>query len=301
MSDKRHGWRTAGWIVFAALTLASADARAVEGSASFNPDTVATDPTLAAKLPEHIAKAGVLTVGSDTSYAPWEYISATDGQTPEGIDVDLAKALAKTLGVRLDFQTADFNAILPALGPKYDLGISAFSITNKRMEVVNFVSYTKSGNLWAVKAGNPAGFDIGNICGRTVAVQSGSYHEGAIQKESKDCVAAGKAAVEIIPFSRQTEALTRVVAGGADATLSGSATIGYAVKQSNGQLDIAGAMGEFGLNGIAIAKTDTALTELVAEVMNKLIKDGTYGRIYAAWGVDTSTVAAAEINPKAAE
>lgn len=293
--------RTAVRVAFAAWAMASVGVAAAAEPSGFDPDTVATDPALAAKLPEHIAKAGVLVIGADTSYAPWEYISEKDGQTPEGIDVDIAKAMAKTLGVKLDFQTAQFDAILPALGAKYDLGISAFSITNERMQAVNFVSYFQSGSLWAVKAGNPAGFDAKDICGRVIAIQSGSFHEELIRQESEACVAAGKKAIEMVPFSAQTEALTRVAAGGADATVSGSSTIGYAAKQSDGRLETlrpTGALGEFGLNGIAIAKKDTALTDLVAETTNKLIKDGVYKQIFAAWGVDDSAIPLAEINPK---
>ncbi len=70
---------------------------------NFNPDTIKTDSALAEKLPETIKKAGVLTAGSETAYAPWEYISEIDGKTVIGIDVDLGGAIAKTLGVKIEF------------------------------------------------------------------------------------------------------------------------------------------------------------------------------------------------------
>lgn len=305
MTNTRNIARTAAlWTAFAALMLTPLGSAAAEEMPTFNPDSVQTDPALAAKLPEHITKAGVLTIGSDTAYAPWEYLSEKDGQTPEGIDVDIAKAMAKLLGLKLDFQTSAFDAILPALGAKYDLGVSAFSITNERMNAVNFVSYSQSGSLWAVKSGNPSGFDAKDVCGRLIAIQSGTYHEEIVKKDSEACVAAGKKAIELLPFATQTEALTRVAAGGADATVSGSSTIGYAAKQSNGQLQTlkgSGTLGETGPNGIAIAKKDTALTELTAEVLNKLIKDGTYGKILDMWGVGDEAVAVAEINPKVSD
>ena len=288
-------------MTFTSLTMIPFDVAFAGDMAKFDSSTIQTDAALAAKLPENISKAGVLVIGSDTAYAPWEYISETDGKTVEGIDVDIAEAMAKTLGVKVDFQTSAFDAILPALGAKYDLGISAFSVTNERMGAVNFVSYSQSGSLWAVKAGNPTKFDAKDICGRIIALQSSSYEEGLVQKESEACVAAGKKAIEMLPFAAQTEALTRVAAGGADATVSGSSTIGYAAKQSNGQLETlmtAGMLGGYGLNGIAIAKKDMVLTELMAEVTNRLIKDGTIGKIYDMWGVGDSAIPVAEINPK---
>ena len=108
---------------------------------SYDTSSIKVEEVLAARLPEKTKSAGVLTIGSDTAYAPWEFLSEKDGQTPEGIDVDIANAIGKKLGVKIDFQTSAFEAILPALGTKFDLGVSAFSVTNERMKAVNFISY----------------------------------------------------------------------------------------------------------------------------------------------------------------
>jgi len=267
----------------------------------FDTSGIKTDPALAARLPEKIKTAGVITIGSDTAYAPWEYLSEKDGQTPEGIDVDIANAIGRKLGVKIDFQTSAFDAILPALGTKFDLGISAFTISNERMKVVNFVSYFDSGSLWAVKAGNPTKFDSADYCGRKIAIQSGSWHEGVVGEVDKACTAAGKPEMEILPFATQTEALTRVAAGGADATVSGSSTMGYAVKQSNGALETMeaaeGVLKERGPNGIAVAKADTELTQLVADTVNQLIAEGSYQALFDHWGVGMEVVKTAQVNP----
>jgi polar amino acid transport system substrate-binding protein len=278
------------------LTVTTTAALAVVPPA-FDPSTVSTDPALKAKLPPSIAKAGVLTVGSDTSYAPWEFLSETDGQTPEGIDVDLANALARKLGVGVKFESSQFDAILPAIGSKYDLGISAFTISKERYDAVNLVSYTRGGSNWAVKSGNPTKFDPKNVCGRRIAIQSGTSQEKAVQKMSDECVAKGKRPVEFVPLARQTDATTRVAAGAVDATYSGTATLGYAVKMSDGRLEIIGKIEDAVLNGIAIGKSDKALTALVADGMNGLVADGTYKRILEKWGIENAAVPKAEINP----
>ncbi|WP_374306527.1 ABC transporter substrate-binding protein [Dongia sp.] len=266
----------------------------------FDTSGIAVNPDLAARVPARIREAGVLTIGSDTAYAPWEYLSEADGQTPEGIDVDIAKAIGRKLRIKIDFQTAAFDAIIPALGKKYDLGISAFSITNERMKVVNFVNYFVSTSLWAVKAGNPTGFDSKDICGTNLAMQSGTWHEETVVKIKEECTAAGKAAINILPFGLQTEALTRVAAGGADATVSGDSQIALAVKHSEGTLETMpafGVLGESGPNGIAVAKADMELTQLISDTMNDLLADGTYAKLMAEWGL-TVTIKEANINPK---
>lgn len=286
----------------AALALLAALGLVQPASAEgFDTSAIKTDEALAARLPERIKTAGVITIGSDTAYAPWEYLSEADGQTPVGIDVDIANAIGRKLGVKIDYRTSAFDAILPALGTKFDLGISAFSITNERMKAVNFVSYFDSGSLWAVKAGNPAKFDPADYCGRKIALVTGAWEETVVAEENKACKASGKAEIEMLPFATQNEAFTRVAAGGADATVTGSSTVGYAVNQSNGRLETMKApVGEFserGSNGIAVAKADMELTQLVADTVNRLIADGTYQALFDHWGVGMEVVTKAEVNP----
>ncbi|MBX9456894.1 MAG: ABC transporter substrate-binding protein [Rhizobium sp.] len=267
----------------------------------FDTSGVQVDQSLAARLPGKIKAAGVITIGSDTAYAPWEYLSEADGQTPVGIDVDIAHAIGAKLGVKIDYQTSAFDAILPALGSKFDLGISAFTITNERMKAVNFVSYFDSGSLWTVKAGNPAKFDPADYCGRKIALVTGAWEETVVAEENEACKTAGKPEIEVLPFATQTEALTRVAAGGADATVTGSSTMGYAVKQSNGRLETMvapkGKFSERGANGIAVAKADMELTQLIADTVNQLIADGTYQALFDHWGVGMEVVKKAEVNP----
>ena len=71
--------------------------------------------SIAALVPREIADRGTLVVGSDTTYAPAEYMDV-DGVTPVGYDVDLAKAIAVVLGLEADVRTADFSSIIPEVG-----------------------------------------------------------------------------------------------------------------------------------------------------------------------------------------
>lgn len=298
MLDKRNLIRGASLFV-----LAAACAAAPAYAQSFDTSTIEVDEALAARVPADIREAGVLVGGSDNSYAPWEYLAGADGQTPEGIDIDLMNALTAKLGLTYESRTADFSSILPALGTNYDVGVSAFSITNERMEVVNFVTYANTGSEWVIKAGNPDGFDPADYCGKTIAVQSGTWHEEQLLPISEQCVADGKPALELLPFSLQTEAMTRVAAGGAVATVSGAATGGYAVSQSNGTLEAISApegdvFAETAPVGIAVTKADTELTQLIADTLNAMIADGTYQAVLDHWGVGSMALEEAVINPE---
>jgi len=269
---------------------------------AFDTSGIAVDEALSARVPAKIREAGVLIGGSDNSYAPWEYLAGEDGQTPEGIDIDLMKALTAKLDLTYESRTADFSSILPALGTNYDVGVSAFSITNERMQVVNFITYANTGSEWGIKTGNPTGFDPADYCGRIIAVQSGTWHEEQLTTYNEQCVAAGKPAAELLPFALQTEAITRVAAGGADATISGDSTIGYAAKQSNGTIETLpapdGVFAERAPVGIAVTKADMELTQLIADTLNAMIDDGTYQAVLDHWGVGSLALEEAVINPE---
>ncbi|MDQ4504003.1 ABC transporter substrate-binding protein [Sinomonas sp. ASV322] len=265
---------------------------------TFDPSTVKKDDSLASQVPAAIKSRGTLMVGSDTTYAPAEFLGGPDNHTPMGYDVDLAKAIGAKLGLKVDVQTAEFAGILPALGPKYDLGVSSFLITKKRLAAVNFVGYFDSGTLWAVQKGNPKKFSLDDVCGKTIGVETGTVQEEPDLKDRNDkCVKAGKSPINVVSLKSQTDITTRLVNGTLDAMVSDSPTIGYAAQQTNGAVEKLGDTYNSGPGGIAIAKDDPALANLVAQALNKLIDDGTYKKILSTWNVADGAVPKAEVNP----
>src|SRR4051794_8106176 len=77
------------------------------------------DKEAAALVPQAIKDKGTLTVGSDASYAPSEFLGG-DGKTIEGFDVDLFTAVAKKLGLKVNFVNAKFDSIITGVqGAKY--------------------------------------------------------------------------------------------------------------------------------------------------------------------------------------
>ncbi|MDQ0849107.1 polar amino acid transport system substrate-binding protein [Arthrobacter sp. B3I9] len=268
--------------------------------ASFDPATVQKDDSLAAMVPAAIKSKGTLTVGSDTSYAPAEFLG-NDGQTPVGYDVDLAKAIGATLGLKVQVQTAEFTGILPALGPKYDIGMSSFTINNERLGAVNMVSYFKAGTTWAVQKGNPKKFSLDDVCGKSIGVQTGTVQEDPdLSDRNKKCAAEGKKPIDIVTLKNQTDVTTRLVNGSIDAMAADSPIIGYALTQTNGQLEKLGDVYDAAPQGIAVAKSDTALADVIQKTVTKLIEDGSYKKILEGWGNAEGAITKSEVNPAAA-
>ena len=261
---------------------------------------VKKDDAIAKMLPDYVTKDGKLTIGMDTSYAPAEFLAA-DGKTPVGFDVDIAKALAGVFGLEADPETANFDSIIPAVGAKYDIGISSFTVTKERLEAVDFVSHFNAGSAWAVKKGNPNKVDTSDLCGKKVAVQTATMQETEANKIAKQCEADGKDKLEVISSKLQTDVTTNVVTGKADVFYADSPVAGYAIAQTDGQLEMLGKVEGVAPEGIVIKKGDSQMDEAVQKAVQKLIDDGTYLKILKYWGVEDGAIETSEINTPGAE
>ena len=261
---------------------------------------VKKDDAIAKMLPDYVTKDGKLTIGMDTSYAPAEFLAA-DGKTPVGFDVDIAKALAGVFGLEADPETANFDSIIPAVGAKYDIGISSFTVTKERLEAVDFVSHFNAGSAWAVKKGNPNKVDTSDLCGKKVAVQTATMQETEANKIAKQCEADGKDKLEVISSKLQTDVTTNVVTGKAAVFYADSPVAGYAIAQTDGQLEMLGKVEGVAPEGIVIKKGDSQMDEAVQKAVQKLIDDGTYLKILKYWGVEDGAIETSEINTPGAE
>lgn len=266
--------------------------------AAFDVSGIKKDPAIAAKVPASVAQDGKLTVGMETTYAPGEFMDE-DGKTPIGYDVDLSKAIAKVMGLKAEMVSASFDSIIPAIGTKYDAGLSSFTITKERMGSVDFVTSFKAGTAFAVKKGNPSKIKADDMCGVKVGVQTGTIEEQeATDTLSAQCKAKGKKPVDVQSYKQQTDAATAVITGKVDVFYADSQVTGYAIKQTSGQLEQLGKDTDIVLQGIALKKGDTAMTEATQEALQKLIDDGVYAKILKNWGVQSGAVDKAEINPE---
>lgn len=116
---------------------------------------------------------GTLRVGMDIAYAPMEFM---DGGREAGVDVEIARLLARNLGVEVEFVNMNFEQLIPAVrGGDIDLAISSMTITDARSEQVHFIPYFQTGSGILVTSGNPHGIRVPrDLCSRTIAFQEGT-------------------------------------------------------------------------------------------------------------------------------
>jgi polar amino acid transport system substrate-binding protein len=297
---KRSGIAATTLVV--ALGLAACGSSSSGGSnASTSPSTsgasASKDATLAAMVPSSISSKGTLTIGTDASYAPSEFVD-TDGKTIIGFDADLAKALGQVLGLKVDLQNAPFDSLVESVkNGKFDLGVSSFTINADRETQVDMVSYFNAGTSWAVEKGNPAGITPDNACGKKIAVQKGTVQVDDITARSKTCTGAGKPAITIDQYQLQSDATAAVVSGKDDAMLADSPVVAYAVKQSGDKLEVTGQTYDAAPYGIAVPKGQGQYTQAIQGAMQKLMDSGVYLDILKKWGVESGAITQSQINP----
>jgi polar amino acid transport system substrate-binding protein len=253
------------------------------------------DSALVAKVPAAVKSTGKLIIGTDSTYAPSEYLD-TDGKTVIGFDVDLFNAVAGKFGLKTEWQSAKFDDIIPGVGSgKYNIGVSSFTVNKDREQQATMVSYFSAGTQWAAKTG--ATVDPDNACGKKVAVQTSTVQVDDITARSKKCTDGGKPAITIDQYQAQSDATNAVVTGKDDAMLADSPVCAYAVKQTNGQLALAGQIYDSAPYGYVLPKDQTDFAQAIATAVQSLITDGSYKTILAKWGVDAGAITSPAVNP----
>ncbi|MFJ6213003.1 ABC transporter substrate-binding protein [Streptomyces sp. NPDC092296] len=261
---------------------------------------VAEVDSIAALLPADVRKAGTVRVGTAAGGSPpGVYFADADHRKPVGLDVDIADAVGKVLGLRIDREIATFETILPALDSgKYDVGTGNFGVTNERLKTIDFVTYIDDGQGFAVRTGNTSlgkVTDLTQLCGLTVGTGAGTTFEATLNAHKDDCVKAGKKPYQVKVFSEQAATLTGLQQGRLDVLMSTINGLRYQESQPAAKVTFLNEFHRLDV-GFAFAK-GSPLTRAFQAAVNQLIKDGSYARILRKWGTTGSAITESRINP----
>jgi polar amino acid transport system substrate-binding protein len=276
-------------IVFAMLLSAcGSNSSTSSGSGSSSTPSPATT-TVAA--PNDLITPGTLTVGSDTTYPPQEYIDTTTNQAT-GFDVDLITAIGKQMGLQTKVVTTSFDTIINSLVAKrFDVVMSAVSVTPERQQKVDFVPYFNAGESLLVKVGNPMNIkSTADLCGQKVGVQNGTIEQTDLNTANDACKKAGKPAIEITALTNQTDVIQLLATSRVVATYQDSPVTDYFNKLHPGQFAVGGSVVNAGLEGIVVRKGDTSMFNAVQTAFNQLKANGTYKSLIDKWGLTNEAI-----------
>lgn len=244
------------------------------------------------KVPQEIRDRGSITVALDASYAPNEFFDE-DGKTIIGTDADLADAIGKTLGLKVEKKNATFDSIIPGLAAgKFDIALSSFTDTKEREQTVDMVTYLTAGTGFYTTSKNPTEVNtLEDLCGKKVAVQKGTTQQEDVEAQSKKC----DQPIDLQVFTQQTDVDLALTSGKAQVALADSPVAAYAVKQSDGTLKATGKDYDSAPYGVAVSKK-SGMTEAVQAAVQELMDNGTYKAILAKWGLESGAIDESKIN-----
>ncbi|HEX9115272.1 MAG TPA: ABC transporter substrate-binding protein [Anaerolineae bacterium] len=227
---------------------------------------------------ERVKERGVLRVGLDPSFPPFENLDPATGK-PVGFDVDLTTALAAQMGVKAEIVPAGFDELVDAVAAhRVDAAISALPVFPWRSRDVSFSSpYVEAGVVLAARPGAPITGTAG-LAGRRVAVEWGSEGDAqarALQKSS----APG---LVLVQREDAGQALAAVAAGEADAAIVDA--ISLALHNRDGaRLITIGAPLRSDPYVVVVPHDAPALLNAIDAGLAQLQANGTLAALHARW------------------
>ncbi|MCD8238798.1 MAG: transporter substrate-binding domain-containing protein [Clostridiales bacterium] len=218
----------------------------------------------------------VYIIGTDTTFAPFEFQDASGNQI--GIDMDLLAAIAADQGFEYEINVLGFDAAVQALESRQVDGVIAgMSITEARKESFDFSEpYFDSGVIMGVAADSDiTGYE--DLAGQKVAVKQGT--EGSSFAES----IADEYGFELVTFADSAMMYEDVVAGNSAACFEDYPVLGYAIVQGL-ELKTVTEKEQGSSYGFAVPKGENAeLLEMFNAGLANIQADGTYDEILATY------------------
>lgn len=256
---------------------------------------------MAQDLPEAIAAKKAIVVANVPNYPPLEF---KDPKTNEltGLDIDLGNALAKKLGVEIQWQEISFEQMVSALTTgRADMILSGMSDLPGRRDSLDFIDYLESGAQFYTTADQADTYKTPeDLCGKTVGASRRTSFPAEMEKWSKTaCEGAGKPALKIVGTEGSADARTQLRQKRLDAAVQGSETLPYLLNLEPDTYTIVGKPFTSVFQGMAFAKKDTQLRDAVAKAFGEMIADGTYEEVLKKWELDSAKLDKVMINGEA--
>ena len=248
-----------------ASSAASSEAASSEAASSEETSEAASEETTDEAAALTTVNAGKLTMSTNAAFPPYEM--TTDSGDFEGIDIDVAAAIAEKLGLELQVDDMDFDAaLLAAQSGKSDIVMAGVTVTDERQKVMDF-SYTYAEGIQSIIVHEDSDIaSADDLAGKIIGTQRGTtgyiYCTDDFGEDSVVAYDDGLTAVQALN-NGQVDA---VVIDNAPAKEFVAANPGLKI------LDTAYAQEDY---AIGVAKGNTELLNAINGALEELQADGT--------------------------
>ena len=238
-----------------------------------------SDSTTSTSSSYTLLEEGKLTVASSLDYPPFENLE--NGEAV-GLDIDIANAVSKELGLTVEVKNLQFDTILAgiAAGGQADIGISGFTVDPERKQTVDFSdTYYTDDLAIAAKKGGSVNKDNAaeelNKEGVVIAVQSGTSGEDYCKENYPNAT--------ISPYGNSTDAFAAMGAGQAAYVCTNYAVVQKMISTSYSDAEVVLPIATGEEYAIAVSKDNPELLKAVNSAIEKLKSDGTIDDLTNKW------------------
>ena len=239
-------------------------------------------PVHAADLLDNAKARGTLRIALEGTYPPFNFKDPKTGQLT-GYDVDVARLVAGKLGLKPEFVTTEWGAILAGLGAgKYDVIISQVNVTPKREQAFDFSTpYTYSTPQLIVRRNERIEYKkLEDLKGKKIGVGQGSVFEQQ---------ARAVPGIMVKSYPAAPENLQDLAFGRIDAALNDSLMVAYLLKNASLPIQAGARVGAVERMGIAFQKGSPQFKAALDKALAEAGADGSLKAISLKWfGSDVS-------------
>ncbi|MFV0465827.1 MAG: basic amino acid ABC transporter substrate-binding protein [Lachnospiraceae bacterium] len=220
---------------------------------------------------EDLLSDGVLSVGTNAEFPPFEYIG-DDGE-PDGFDIALVKAIGEELGVEVTIENMEFASLVASVGTKVDIAAAGMTVTEEREQEVTFSEPYYDAVQYVIV---PADSDIASaedLIGKKIGVQLGT---------TGDFIAAEVEGAEVATYNKAVDAVSDMLNDRVDCVIiDKNPALVFAEKYPDEVVSLDGA--DFGFEveqyAIALPKGNEELAEKINGAISTLKENGTFDEL----------------------
>lgn len=266
-------------VVLVLSACGNATPRSADTNTASNTTSESTATTASGNELENIKSAGVLKVGLMGTYAPYNFLNAN--KEVDGFDADIAKEVAKRLGVKAEFTTQAFSGLIPSLqAGKFDAIISQVTITDERKQQLDFSDpYITNQVKIIVNENNNEITKLADFKDKNIGVGLGTNDETYLRTEVLPQVGN----FNIKTYNDVITSLQDLNVGRIDATINNIYALKPIVEENGFKIKAVGDAIKSDQAGIAIRKDNPELLEALNKAVTDMKADGTYETIFVKW------------------
>ncbi|GAL99169.1 ABC transporter amino acid transporter permease [Acetobacter tropicalis NRIC 0312] len=219
------------------------------------------------------------------------FVKGSDASKPEGMDIDVARALAERWHATLSIIPMDFTGLFPSLGAqRCGMVISGIIQLPDREKNFDAVAYQDTALTVVARANTAPINSMADLSGKTIAVQSGTSYATRINRENEALTAAGKLPIIIQQYPTEDQVVQQVLIGRVFAFVSQDVELYFRQKQLHGKVRIILKPDYSDYRHFAIYLRKNAQDRtLVQNAISTLEQDGTLTAYRQKWSISSQT------------